>query len=469
MSELSIPLVRGDKQSDYDYRDLLPVNLTAVSRSIKGDSGYLISHDGLSEFATTSGKARGGVYNERLRKHLRVSGEYLEEVKTDGTTEVIGVIPGNDICSFANSFNSQAIVAGGKLFLYDGQRLTQVGDQDLGFPIDIAWFNGIYVMTDGENIFHTNLQDESSIDPLAYLTSEFSADPTLAVARNDQNQIIAFNRYSIEYFRFRPEAQVGTELLALVQGKTTRIGIVGTHCKTELDGLFFILGGRREESPSVHILNGGQEATIATREIDKLIAQYSESELKSVYMESRAVDRDKFVIIHLPNETLLYNHSVANKFGIDAAWTILKSGVDESTPYRAKFGLFEPRLSKWIYGDTIDSKLGYLDGSCASQYGEAVESQCYTPMIPLEAATINEFEIETIAGYATSDFSSKFSLSYDGVTFGESHHNKISTTYGYNKRYIVRRLGYIRQDFSIQFQFASKDKMSFSGLKVRYD
>lgn len=469
MPEIKLPLIKGDRKSDYDYRSNLPVNLTAVARNIRGDQGYLLSHDGLTEFALTDGTARGGTFNERFNEHYRVSGDSFESVSSTGVVTKIGLTPGNGVVSLSNSFSTQAILTDGKLFYWDNTTLTQVTDPDLGFPIDITWFRGIYVMTDGEFLFHTDIANEFSISPLKYSSSEFSSDRILAVARDDHNQILAFNRYSTEYFFFDATVPTGTSVLVNISQASNKIGIVGTKCQTLLDGVFFILGGRQEESPSVHILNAGQETTVATREIDQIISKYTESELANVVLEARVVDRDKFLIVHLPNETLLYNHTVGKAIGIEAAWTYVKTGVATDEPWRAKFGVFDPRAAKWIYGDMLENKLGYLDDQTAGQYGNQVECTCYTPIIQdLETMSIDQFEISTISGFSTNDFTSAFSLSYDGVDYGTEYWNLISLSQGYNKRYIARRVGYIEYDFNFKFRFVSVDKMAFSGLRVEF-
>lgn len=460
-------MIKGNRQSNLDYRDNLPVNFTAVVMDIKGDQGYLLTHDGLTEFAQTNGKARGGTYNERFNKHYRVSGDTFESISATGEVTAIGITSGDSICSFANSFNTQAILSDGKLFYWDGATLLQVVDPELGFPIDITWFAGLYVMTDGEFLFHTDIANEQSISPLKYSSSEFSSDRILAVARNAQNQILAFNRFSIEWFYFNASAPSGTSVLQVIQNKTMTIGIVGTHCKALLDEIFFILGGRKGESPSIHAVQGGQSQNVSNREIDKIIGKYTEVELSGVFMESRVVDRDKFIVIHLPNETLIYNHSVAQKMGIDSAWTYVKSGVDTDDVWRAKFGVFDPRAAKWIYGDILENKLAYLDQESAAQYGEQVECICYTPILSeIGGMSIDSFEIKTITGYATSDFTSAFSLSYNGITYGKEYWNLISQSKDYDTRYIARRLGYVRDDFNFKFRFVSSDKMAFSGLEV---
>lgn len=468
MPDLQLPLIKGDRHSNLDYRDLLPENFTSVSRSIKGDEGYLLSHDGLTKLSDTSGVCRGGTYNERFNKHFRVSGDSLEEVMIDGSVNVIGSTPGRDTASFANSFNTQAILSGGKLYYYDDAKLERVVDPDLAFPIDMAWFRGVFVFTDGEYLYHSSIGNEKDFSSLKYSSSEFSTDQILGLSRNDQNQILAFNRFSIEYFIFNANASPGTSVLQVISGKTIKMGIVGTHCKTELDGLFFILGGRKDESTSVHVISAGQSTTVASREVDKIISKYDESQLQKVVLESRVVDRDKFLIVHLPDETLIYNHTVASKFGVGSAWSYVKTGIDTSSEWRGIHGVFDFRSKRWIYGDKIEGVIGYLDQEKMEQYGEAQECICYTPTIPLETFSIDEIEIQTIPGYATSDINSFMSLSYNGVSFGQEAITTISKPLEYSDRYGLRRLGYVRKNFSIKFRIPSKNKVCFADLKVKY-
>jgi hypothetical protein len=459
-----IPLVKGQRKSNYDYRENLPVNMTAIAAQIEGDTGYLLAHDGLTEFASVSGVARGGYFNERLNQHFRVSGGQLESVSESGEIEDLGNIAGQGTVSFAESFNSLGVVAGGKFYLYDAAGLEEVTDSDLGIPIDLTWFRGIYVLTDGEYLYSTSLADETEIRILDYVSSEFSADPIKGLLRTDSNQIVAFNRYSTEYFYFNANSDVNASPLQVIDGKSNRIGIVGTHCKCFLDGNIFILGGRKDESPSVHILSGGTETPISTREIDKVIATYTESELSGAVLEDRTVDRDQFLIIHLPNHTLLYNHTIGKTQGTSAAWTYLKSGDDDA--WRGKYGVFDPRISKWVYGDTKENKLAYLDSQTFAQYDEAQEALIYTPIIPVKRQSINQIEVDTIPGYSDPAISVAMSISYDSITWGKEYWTVVSKPDNYNTNYIVRRLGYVPQSFSLRFRFISKDKLAFSGLSV---
>ena len=466
MTVLQIPISLGEKSGENsDYRDQLPENCIIVPRALKGSDAYLKTHPGLTEFATGEGSDRGGVYNSRLGKHFRVSGNQFISIDADGTKTVIGLAPGTDRAIMPYSFQTQGILSNNRFYLYDGTLLTEVLDPDLGAPIDVVWINGVYLFTDGEYLFHTTAASEFSIEPLDFATSEFSPDRTLGLLKTQQNQVAVFNRFSTEWFvdtgstgfRFRR-----------IEGKAVKIGIVGIHCKCELDGQIFVLGSRKEETPSIHILAGGTEQTIATREIDQILEEYTEAQLATAVLESRVEKRNKYLIVSLPNHTLIYNHSVATRAGVQRAWSILKSDLDD-TPWRGINGVYDPDASKWIYGDRNDTTIGYLDDDAFSQYGEQQECIFYTPIIKLESASINEFEIETLPGRANEEMNAFLSLSYDGVFYGKETTIPVSRYNEYNLRMKLYRLGYVRDEFNCKVRMVSSSPMSFTGLKIDYD
>ena len=196
-----INLLKGDKMgAETDYRDYLPVNMSGVLKPLFGAQGYMLQQPGLTKFGQGLGIDRGGLWNERLAGHYRVSGQRLIEVDGSGASVDLGAIDGLDTVSLPYSFNTQGIVANNRFYLYDGATLTEVIDPDLGDPIDATWIDGYYFFTDGEFLYHTDIASESSIDPLKFATAEFSPDPTLAVAKTVDNKVMALGRYTIEYF-----------------------------------------------------------------------------------------------------------------------------------------------------------------------------------------------------------------------------------------------------------------------------
>lgn len=466
---MQIPLLKGDRVEGADYRDALLNNMVAVKRDIKGATGYIINHAGVTRYASTPGIDRGGHWNERLFEHFRLSGDSLITVSQSGFITNLGEIPsttGLPQASWAHSFNTQAIVANGNYYLYDPNNgLRQITDAGVGSPIDFIWIDGYYFFTDGETLYHTDIDNEEVIDPLNFATSEFSPDPTLGLLKTQDNQVAVFNRYTTEWFINRGTTQFAFERIA---GKAVKGGIIGTHCKCELGGNFFVLGGRKEESPSVHIIIPGNMQSVATREIDRVIAQYSEAQLSSVIMESRVEKRDMFVLVHLPNEVLLYNHTVAQSFGPEQAWTILTIGVNQE-PWTCVNGVFDPRLSSsggWVYGDKERMRLGYLNDDVSTFYEEKQEFIFYSPFIPIDKDSIDHLEMDTIPGFTDDKATVAFSRTENGLTYGKEQWFTYGTKQDYHQRFIARRLGYVRDFTGFKFRAVTDSRLAFSGLRI---
>jgi len=465
-----VTLIKGDKIGiETDYWDALPQNMYAVKKQILKAQGYMICYPGLIDFGNGSGIDRGGVYNDRFKDHYRVSGQKLIKVSSNGAVTDLGGIPGTSQARMEGfySFNTQGIIADGRFFLYDlTTGFREVTDTDLGSPIDGVWVDGYYFMTDGEYLFHTDIDDEESIDPLKFATAEFMPDASLGLAKTQDNKVLVFGRYTLEYF-----INIAQDNFAFsrVVTRAQKIGIVATHAKCEGSKGFYITGGRKHESVGVHQIGVGTSIKISTREIDKLIGQYTEPELSDMRMEARSEKDVSFIIVHLPGETLLYNETVADQFGKDVAWSILKTDVSGAAEYRAINGVFDARISKWIYGDKRDTNIGILSNTVFTQYDDIQEWILYTPLLKLDSLSIDEIDIETIPGH-TTDINAKVStsLTYNGVTYGSEYYQLYGEPNDYNQRFILRRLGIVNDWVGLKFRGATKSRMSFSLMEITY-
>jgi len=422
---------------------------------------------GTEEFPTGYGLDRGGIWNSRFNQLYRVSGDAFMSIDADGTGNDLGTVSGSDQASLAYSFNTQAIVADGKYWLYDPTNgFRQVTDPDLGNPIDIVWVDGYYFFTDGDFLYHTDLVNESSIDPLKFATSEFSPDPTLGLGLTVDNKVIAFNRYTTEFFVNQAFEQFAFQRLP---SRNVMAGIVGTHAKIRLNGVYYFVGGSKESDVTVMRLDTGAATPLGSRAIDKIINSYTESQLSTCVMDTRTVDDYPYLIVNLPNHTLLFNFKVAEMAGVDQAWTILKSDVEGDNTYRAINGVLDPRRSQWTYGDKREAILTYLDSSVATHAGELAECIINTPFIYLETASVDQLTIQTIPGFTVTDDATVFlSLTYDGVTYSQEHPLEYGTATDYTKRFIARRLGYIRNFFGFRFRWASLSRMAFATAWIKF-
>lgn len=472
MPKAKITLIKGDKvDPNTDYRDALPVNMYAVERPILGADGYMLCYPGLTSFATGNGVDRGGLYNERFGVQYRVSGDELVQVNTNGTVTTLGTISGTKQAAMPYSFNTQAVITNGKMWLYSPTSgFNEVTDPDLGDPIDGVWIDGYYFMTDGEFIFHTDIGDETAIDPLKFATAEFMPDKSLGVAKTQDDKVIVFGRYSLEYFVNQATSNFAFQR---VENRAQKIGIVATHAKCEMGGNFYIVGGRKDESLGVYAVGVGQSVKISTREIDKLLAKYSEPDLADIRVESRNEDNTSFIIIHLPQEVLCFNASIASKLGKESSWSILKTGSEDEI-YRGINGAYDSRLGYWVYGDKKSANIGKLDNTVFTQYGEKQEWYLYTPLVNMESMSIDEIEIETLPGNnsylpdLSNDAKLAFSLTYDGRVWSSEWWDLYGIPGDYNKRYIQRRLGDVDDWVGFRFRGLTTTRMAFAGISLTY-
>ncbi len=271
MQTISLPIVRGDKvTSDTDYTDALPKNMIAVTKEIRGAAGYLISHDGLKQFATAFGVDRGGIFNDRQNMQYRVSGGDFCAVRADGSAVVLGSVASGGQATLVYSFNNQLIISGGNTYVYNtSQGFRRLTDHDIGNPIDACWIDNYFFYTDGEYLYHSKPTDETQVEPLDYAVAEIMPDRSYGVMTTQDNLVAVFGRYSVEYFVNDGSTEFA---FSRIPQKSVSGGIVGTHAKCMMAGQIFGLGGRTGESPYVFALGAGSLQPISTRSVDKIIA-----------------------------------------------------------------------------------------------------------------------------------------------------------------------------------------------------
>jgi len=187
-------------------------------------------------------------------------------------------------------------------------------------------------------------------------------------------------------------------------------------------------------------------------------------------METRLEDDIIFVLVHLPEETLLFNYTMYAQYGKEVAWTLLKTDTVGDNPYRAINGVYDARNGKWIYGDRNDETIGQLDESVVTHYDEKVEALLYSPLVRLPDFSIDSLEIDTIPGHTVVDDARvAVSVTLDGVTYGNEYWMDYGGPSEYGQRFILNRIGYVRNIIGFKFRWISKSKMAFGLMQVSYD
>ncbi len=486
----AISLIRGSgmDQDGVDYRDKIPVNMYGVLRPELGSIGYLYQMPGLTSYTSGEGLDRGGMWvsTPSFEGHYRVSGNSFIVIDGNGAITVLGTVPGLEQVPMDFTFNNVIMVADKKLFYYnptDGFREILSGifeeiindipvliNSQVGNPISITFVAQFVVLTDGERIYHSQILNEEIfpaglVPPANEAVAEFSPDKTLALKKNEDNELVVFGEFSIEHFVFNaaPEGFAFTPL----DRKATKQGISGVLSVDELEAKWYIVGRREETAPSCYAYSAGTAQKIASREIEKVLEGFTDDELATTTIDGITLDKVALVFYHFPGVTYLFNATLAESQGVDNAWSLVKTGKADAD-YRARNFVRDPRIGEWIVGDKTDSNIGIFDKKVATQYDEIAEWLLFTPFLKLESLSIDQLEIETIPGIVNSveDATVFVSRSENGRTYGQEWTQLYGDRWDYNRRFYIRRFGYVRDWMGFKFRGASRNRMAFGLLNI---
>lgn len=357
----AIPILNGVYTSAQgDFVASYPVNREPVAQdSGMIAKGFLRPAPGVTQIGTGPGPDRGAINWNGIC--YRVMGSKLVSVSESGTVTVLGTIAGDNVCAFDYSFDRLAINGGGNLYYYSGT-VSRVTDPDLGVPIDMLWMNGHFVMTDGEFIVVTELDDPTQINPLKYGSSEESPDPVTGLMKL-RGELYACNRLTIEVFEY-----VGGNGFPFQRNESALIekGCVGPRAKAYIADTFAFVGGGKNEAVGVYLAGAGQAGKISTQEIDELLAGLSEEDLYEINVEARIDKDEQRLLIHLPTTTCVFYVNVSNAAG-EKVWTYANSGIQFDEPYGPRNAVW--CYSGWVVGDA-SGRVGRIDYSLSTQFGE---------------------------------------------------------------------------------------------------
>ena len=462
MTQISI--LNGIYVARGDWRTSYPRNLVPVPKSTVISVGFLRPADGIGPFATGPGTDRGGI--NWGGACYRVMGESLVSVDASGAVTTLGDVgPGGPV-TLDYSFDCLAVWSGGRLYYWDHSTLVQVLDPDLGRVIDGRWIAGYFMSTDGTSLVVTELNDRMAVNPLKYGSAESDPDPVLAVDEL-RNEAYALGRYTIEVF----DNVGGTGFpFARIAGAQIQKGIIGTHAYAEIAGTFAFVGGGRNEPAAVYLAGSGSATKISTSEIDQVLLGYSEAALAGVVVETKKDKGHEQLLIHLPDQCLVYDlaASLALK---EPVWFTLASSLVGSGTYRAR-GLVRC-YDRWIVGDPTSNQLGTLADDVATHYGASVGWEFATPIVYNEGrgAIFHELELVALPGRCPFGAQPTVWTSYtlDGETWSQERAAAAGGQGQRDKRIVWRGQGKMSHWRVQRFRGTSDAPLSVARLQARLE
>lgn len=460
---MQIPIMSGIwSDSAGDVRAAYPVNYLPVPGSNGISDGYLRPAEGLVTLgSSSSGVSRGAIFWNGT--HYRVMGSQLCSVSPEGNVLPLGEILGSGPVTMDYSFDCLSISAGGFLYYFNGSTISLVTDPDLGASLDHAFLDGYFVSTDGESVVVTELNDRTSVNPLKYGSSELDPDPVVGIVTPRQ-ELHVINRHTIEVFE-----NVGGTLFPfrVVSGAQIMKGAVSASaCCEFLDSVAF-LGGGRNEAPSIYLGANSQAIKIAPREIDLILSEYTEDELKTAVVQKRMASGMDLLYVRLPDQTLVYDAAMSKAIQYPA-WSILKSG---STHYRADSILWAH--NRWWCGDTTSGQVGYLSDEVSSHWTETVPWEFSTAMVYNEGrgGIVHELELVALPGRSVFGIDPYISTAYsvDGRTWSVDKPIRAGVRGNYQKRLTWLQQGMFRNYRIQRFRGDSRAHLSVLRLEARLE
>lgn len=395
-----------------NIRATYPRNLEPIVGDNGISRGYLRAAPGVSLITTGPGEDRGAI-NWRGSGY-RVMGTKLVAFDGGGVFELGDVGPGTAV-ALDYSFDRLAINSGNRLYYYFSGAVTQVTDPDLGPIIDMIWIDGYFMCTDGTYVIVTELSDPFAVDPNKYGSAEEDPDPILAL-RKVRGEAYVLGRYTIQNL-----TNVGGSgfPFAANDGGTIPKGAVGSRARCDFLQSFAFVGGGRNEAISVYLAGPGEAISLSTPEIDRQLSLVSTADQAFIEMESRVLQNEQKLYIHLPDKTLVYSHQ-ASLVNEGPVWHILAGGSAADQQYPARhFALVN---SAWLCGSP-GGQLGFLNERVETQFGDVAGWEFETTFNYNggNGAIIKVLELVAATGSAPlgANPTMFLSISQDGRSYGQ--------------------------------------------------
>lgn len=460
-----IPIMNGIYTDQApDFRTSYPRNMVPVPKSQGISSGYLRPADGIVLHGTGPGVCRGSIkWNDAL---YMVQGTDLVRVERDGTVVSLGVVGGVGQVTMDYSFDCLSIASNGRLFYWDGTALTSVVDPDIGNVIDQLWVDGYFMTTDSEFLVVTELNDRYSVNPLKYGSSEVDPDNILALKKL-RNEVYALNRHTIEVFD-----NVGGENFPFqrIDGAQVPRGVIGTKACCLFAETIAFLGSGRNEAPSVYLVNSGSTAKIATGEIERILLDYTEDQLALVVLEARSDKAHQLLLMHLPDQTWVYDAAASATVG-EPVWYSLTTSIVGPGQYVAINLCW--CYDRWMAGDPTSGRIGLLRGDISTHYGAVIGWDFGTLVLynGSRGAIVHELELVALPGRVAfgKDPVIWTSYSLDGQTWSQERPTPAGRQGERQKRIAWRRQGKFRNYRMQKFRGTSDAHIAVARLEAQIE
>ena len=423
--------------------------IPVVSESNALSQNILLQRNGLSTFIDTSGGIGRGQH-VMAAVQFSVNGTSLFTTSSTGVPTNLGTITGTKRVVMADNGTILVIVVpGGDSFVWDGTTLSTITDPDFQVSDTVSFYRGFFVFTttDGKQLFVSNLNQPLIFDALDFGSAEGDPDRIVSQILNHDELTIAGSETS-EVFKLVGGAGFP---LAIIPGAFGQKGVHSKYGMVAFDSTFLFIGGGENEKTAVwRKTSSSSSVKISDNAIDTLIQEFTADEIAEAFWMTYSQRGQLLAILtinstRIPCRTFVYN-GTASVLGGKQVWFEYQSGVTDNC---WRVNSIVKVYDKFLCGDSIDGRIGFLDKAKNDDYGDVMFRQMSTSPFSQDGVSIfaGEFEatFESGVGLTTgqgSDPIVRMDFSDDGArTFSSEFSRSIGKIGRYEQRSIWRRQG----------------------------
>lgn len=391
----------------------------------------VVSSFGIASYATVGdGPMRGGCVVNGVP--FVVSGKGLYRVAIDGSSTLLGSVPGGEYVDMVGDTDEVLCVTAGEGYLYDGSTVAQITDPDFPGAQWTEYLDGYAIIGPGDGTVYVNQtpHDFSAWNALDFASAEGAPDDVLG-AIVDHRQVFLGGRETIEIWENTGNADFPLERSP---GGFIELGLGSTFAFAKNSNTVFFYAS----DGTIRMLNGYDPQRVSTHAVEQAIESYADKACKTLtWMESGHA-----MVGFTWNEgTWVYDLSTQ-------LWHERQSyGVNR---WRPAFAL--RAYGSWIVGDYASNKLGTLDADTFAEWGEVLRWSATCPSINRENQFVRhqrlELVFETGVGLTTGQGSNPQAMlrfSDDGGrTWSNEHWRTVGAQGAYRTRVAWNRLGMAR-------------------------
>lgn len=366
---------------------------------LQGDGVTLITDSEL-------GKGRGSIVVNGV--FYSVNGNALISVSSSGVVTNYGTISGSARVSLAanNPVDDSAkiviVVPAGDAYSFDTDTgvITKITDFDFLTSDSVNFHEGYFVFTatNGKQFFVSNLNQPLVFDAIDVGTAERSTDDIVtSIVDHGELTIVGVETSEV----FSNIGGVGFPY-QIIPGAYTEKGAHSKYGVIQFDSSYLFIGGGKNELSSIWRQTSSSQATkISTDAIDNAIQKFTKEEISQAFAMTMSRKGQLLCVFtfessRIAGKTFVYNATTSALAGF-SVWYELQSGMTDNS---WRVNSIAKVYGKFLVTDAIDGRIGFLDDSVFTEYGEAVKRQMVTAPFSQNGTAIfaGEFEATFQAG-----------------------------------------------------------------------